>query len=300
MTLAPILLFVYDRPYHTKQTVEALQKNEFSSESELFIYSDAPKNEEVQESVAEVRAYIKQIDGFKKVTIIEREKNRGLANSIIDGVTKIVNEYGKVIVLEDDLVTSPFFLRFMNDALVFYESNKQVWSITGFTYPLKIKNYAFSTYLYERASSKSWAIWKDAWNKIEFREDKIIEKYHLDSLALHLLPYGKDLYKMFLYQLDKKINSWGIRFTINQIMENKYTVYPCCSFVKDIGDDIGTHAKRSLSHKVQLCNIYERCFTLTYDLHIAKAYQRYLQTYFFVSKLYAFKNKLYRLMGVKV
>ena len=115
--LAPIVLFVYNRPDHTRQTVEALQKNELAIDSELFIYSDATKNENAEQKVNEVREYIKNINGFKKVTIVEREKNWGLANSIIDGVTKIVNEYGKIIVLEDDLVTSPYFLKFMNWAL---------------------------------------------------------------------------------------------------------------------------------------------------------------------------------------
>ena len=126
---APIVLFVYNRPWHTRQTVESLQKNKMANESELFIYSDAAKNDEAKEKVNEVREYIKSIDGFNKVTIIEREKNWGLANSIIDGVTKIVNEYGKIIVLEDDLVTSPYFLRFMNEALEVYrdENNTKSW-----------------------------------------------------------------------------------------------------------------------------------------------------------------------------
>ena len=117
LDLAPIVLFVYNRPDHTRQTVEALQKNELAVDSELFIYSDAAKNENAEQKVNEVREYIKSIDGFKKITIIEREKNWGLANSIIDGVTNIVNEYEKIIVLEDDLVTSPYFLRFMNSSL---------------------------------------------------------------------------------------------------------------------------------------------------------------------------------------
>ena len=121
MTLAPIVIFVYNRPNHTRQTVEALRKNELANESELFIYADAPKNENAVVKVNEVREYIKSVDGFKKVTIIHREKNWGLANSIIDGVTKIVNEYGKIIVLEDDLITSPNFLSFTNQALDFYE-----------------------------------------------------------------------------------------------------------------------------------------------------------------------------------
>ena len=140
MNLAPIVLFVYNRPWHTKQTVEALQKNELAKESELFIYCDEAKNEDAGKSVDEVREYIDKVDGFKKVTIIKREKNWGLADSIIDGVTKIVNEYGKIIVLEDDLVTSPYFLKFMNDGLEFYKDEKKVFGITGYAFPVKKEN----------------------------------------------------------------------------------------------------------------------------------------------------------------
>jgi len=136
--LAPIVLFVYNRPEHTRRTVKALQKNKLAIESELIIYSDAHTNISVKEGTDEVRGYIKNIDGFKKVTIIERDKNWGLAASIIDGVTKIINKYGRVIVLEDDLVTSPYFLNFMNNALVFYENEDKVWHISGWNYPIDI------------------------------------------------------------------------------------------------------------------------------------------------------------------
>jgi len=261
MKLAPIVLFVYNRPWHTRQTIEALQKNELAKDSELFIFSDAPKDNESKEKVKEVREYIKTIGGFKKVSIIEREKNWGLANNIIDGVTKIVNEYGEIIVLEDDLVTSPYFLRFMNDALEFYKNKKKIWSITGFTYPLNIpKNYNFSTYLYQRSSSKSWAIWKDRWNKVEFNEKKLIDVYSLDLIKKKLFPYGKDLYNMFVSQINKKIDSWAIRYVINQVMNEGYTVYPLCSYVKDIGDDYGTHANNSLPHRVKMCNSFYKNF----------------------------------------
>ena len=118
--LAPIVLFVSNRPWHTQQTVEALKNNELAEKSELFIYADGAKNEQVSDSVSQVRRYIATIDGFKKITIIERDKNWGLADSIIDGVTAIINQYGRVIVLEDDLVTSRFFLRYMNEALNLY------------------------------------------------------------------------------------------------------------------------------------------------------------------------------------
>ena len=120
-SLSPIVLFVYNRPWHTQQTIEALQKNELASESNLIIYSDEANNKNVQENVDKVRLYIDQIDKFKKVTIIKRETNWGLANNIIDGVTKVVNQYGKIIVLEDDMITSPYFLKYMNEALEIYK-----------------------------------------------------------------------------------------------------------------------------------------------------------------------------------
>ena len=122
VNLAPIVLFVYNRLWHTQQTIEALQKNELASESELFIYADGTKNEKLNDQVLEVRSYIKEVDGFSKVTIIERDKNWGLAANIIDGVTNVINQYGKIIVMEDDIVTSPAYLSFMNQALDFYKN----------------------------------------------------------------------------------------------------------------------------------------------------------------------------------
>lgn len=114
MKLAPITLFVYNRPDHTNKTIEALKKNKFAKESELFIFSDGPKKQEDASKVKEVRKYLKTIDGFNDVFIKESEKNKGLANSIISGVTEVINKYRKVIVLEDDLITSPVFLEYMN------------------------------------------------------------------------------------------------------------------------------------------------------------------------------------------
>ena len=175
LDLAPIVLFVYNRPDHTRQTVEALQKNELAIDSELFIYSDAAKNENAEQKVNEVREYIKSIDGFKKITIIEREKNWGLANSIIDGVTKIVNEYGKIIVLEDDLVTSPYFLKFMNGALEIYKDEEKVYSITGYSFSDDI-SLIDTTYFLSITSSWSWATWEHKWQYFK-RDKQALQKY---------------------------------------------------------------------------------------------------------------------------
>jgi GT2 family glycosyltransferase len=135
MNLAPIVLFVYNRLQHTRQTIDALRNNDLAKDSELFIYSDGAINKGAASEVNKVRHLIFGMSGFKKVTIIERDRNWGLAASIIDGVTQVIGQYGRVIVLEDDLVTSPYFLRYMNEALDLYQNEHQVISIVGYKFP---------------------------------------------------------------------------------------------------------------------------------------------------------------------
>lgn len=130
-TLAPILLFVYNRPRHTRQLVQSLLTNELAVKSQLIIYSDAPQNEMDRLAVEKTRNYIHSIKGFATLSIIEREKNHGLARNIIDGVTTQINRYGRIIVLEDDLIVAPYFLQFMNDALEIYKDEPKVGHIQG-------------------------------------------------------------------------------------------------------------------------------------------------------------------------
>ena len=180
MTTAPITLFVYNRPWHTQQTVEALQKNALASESDLFIFSEAPKKPEVVHAVQEVRSFIKTISGFKSIRIIERAENMGLANSIIDGVTRICNEHGRVIVLEDDLVTSPFFLRYMNDALNLYEHEESVISIHGYIYPVTGK--LSETFFLRGADCWGWATWKRGWELFDPDGKRLLESLKSQNL----------------------------------------------------------------------------------------------------------------------
>ena len=140
MRLTPIILFVYNRPEHTRQTVEYLSKNKLAESSKLFIFSDGPKNDKDKQKVFEVRKYLKRIKGFKEIRIIEREKNLGLANSVISGVSQIFQSFEKVIVLEDDIISSPSFLKFMNDALDFYKADEKIFSVSGYPYPVKISD----------------------------------------------------------------------------------------------------------------------------------------------------------------
>ena len=242
--LSPIVLFVYNRPRHTQQTIEALQKNELASESNLIIYSDEAKTENEQENVDKVRLQIEQIDTFNKVTIIKREKNWSLANNIIDGVTKVVNQYEKIIVLEDDLVTSPYFLKYMNEALDFYKDEEEVMSITGFSYLQKIpKNYNKDVFIFYRTCSWGWAIWKNEWNVIDFNIRKNHEIFKNESLQNKFNRGGDDLFDMLKMQIEGKINSWAIRFALSHSLHNKYALFPSKSLVQNIGHDgTGVHS----------------------------------------------------------
>lgn len=156
--LAPIALFVYNRPMHTRQTVEALLANELAAESDLIIFADGAKSGKDADAVQEVREYIHSISGFKSIKINEQDTNQGLANSVIAGVTEVVNESGRIIVLEDDMVTSPYFLNYMNDSLEMYKDEDKVISIHGYMYPVKEK--LPETFFLQGADCWGWATWK--------------------------------------------------------------------------------------------------------------------------------------------
>ena len=178
--LAPIVLFTYNRLEHTKKTIEALQQNVFAKDSRLFIYSDAPKNETAVEVVQQVRDYLHTVNGFKEITIIERDRNWGLAENIIDGVTKIVNEYGKIIVLEDDIVTSKYFLQYMNDALEIYKDEPKVMEISGNCWAPK-RSVAPETFFLPWGACWGWGTWKRAWMSYERNPAELINHYNLKN-----------------------------------------------------------------------------------------------------------------------
>lgn len=245
MTLAPIVLFVYKRQWHTKQTVEALQKNELANHSDLFIFSDGPKSEKDIDNVKEVRDYIKTIDGFKKINIIEREKNWGLANNIIDGVTKIVNEYGKIIVLEDDLVTSPYFLKFMNEALEFYKDDEKVWHISGWNYPIEADGLG-DIFFWRVMNCWGWATWVDRWKHYEKNIDEIINEFTKKDIKRFNLDGVENFWGQVIANKKGKINSWAIFWYAVIFKNNGLCLNPTVSFVQNIGlDGSGIHCGKN-------------------------------------------------------
>ena len=271
--LSPIVLFVYNRLDHTHQTIESLQKNELAKESELFIYSDGAKTESIQKNVDEVRKYIKTVSGFKKVTIIEREKNWGLAKSIIDGVTKIVNEYGKIIVLEDDLVTSSNFLQFMNDALDYYENEAKVYSITGYSFSNDMEDID-STYFLKLTSSWSWATWKDKWETFSYKNS--IFDVCLNERYKFNYDDSYDYDGMIENQLKSKINSWAVYWYASVYLKNGLTLFPSKSLVENIGfDGSGTHCSKSLFNEKS----YNANYNFTDDIFEKDKNRKMISTY---------------------
>ena len=260
MSLAPITLFVYNRPWHTQKTVEALQKNKLAKESELFIYSDEVKNGDAQKSVDEVRAYIANIDGFKKITIIKREKNWGLSDSITDGVTKIVNKYGKIIVLEDDLVVSPYFLKFMNDALKFYKDEKKVWHVSGWNYPVEIDGLD-DVFLWRLMNCWGWATWADRWKHYEKNIGKTLKEFSKEEIDRLNLDGAEDFFGQVTANYEKKINTWAIFWYVTIFNKNGLCLNPAQTFVENIGHDgSGVHCGNSDTFTGSLSKNKKVCF----------------------------------------
>jgi GT2 family glycosyltransferase len=250
--LAPIVLFVYNRPGHTAKTIHALQQNSLASESVLFIYADGAKNVSAQKQVNEVLKLLSNISGFKKVTIIKQDKNIGLANSIINGVTEIVNEYGKVIVLEDDLVTSPFFLTFMNEALNFYSDKKDVWHISGWNYPIKTDRLA-DTFLWRTMNCWGWATWSDRWEYFEKDTEKLIETFSKNEVKAFNLDGYEDFWGQVLANKEKAINTWAIYWYASIFKRGGLCLNPTETFVENIGlDGSGVHCGVNTSYIANL------------------------------------------------
>lgn len=254
MSIAPIVLFAYNRPWHVAQTVEALKKNELSISSDLIVFSDGAKNLDAGQKVEEVRQYLKTISGFKSIRVVERNCNLGLAQSIISGVSQVVNEYGRVIVMEDDLVTSPFFLRYMNDALECYENEDRVISIHGYCYP--ISGTLPETFFLKGADCLGWGTWQRGWSLFEGNGRELLMQLEQKDLLKRFDFFGAyGFTKMLKNQIKGKNNSWAVRWYASALLNDKLTLYPGQSLVFHIGyDGSGTNCGVDNCLDVILCD----------------------------------------------
>jgi hypothetical protein len=258
--VAPIVLFVFNRPVHTRRTVEALQKNERASESDLFIYADAARTPADEEAVGQVREYIATIDGFKSVTVIAQEHNKGLAASIIDGVTDVVNRYGRVIVLEDDIVTSPYFLQFMNDALDHYENEKKVWHISGWNYPIDGEGIG-DVFLWRLMNCWGWATWADRWAHFEKDPQKLIDTMSKDDIYRFNLDGAENFWGHVIANKNGTMNTWAIFWYATIFQKNGLCLNPRQTLVDNIGiDGSGVHCDSHNNFGGTLADSYDAVF----------------------------------------
>lgn len=264
MKLAPVIVFNYNRPDHSLQTWDALSRNQYAAETELYLYCDGPKanaSDEMRQCIAELHAQAKQyaIDApkegkFKAVHVVCAEINKGLANSIIGGVSDVIAKHGRVIVLEDDLLTSPFFLKYMNEALDFYRERPGVMSISANRPPLdKMQipaDYEYDVFVCLRSYSTGWATWKDRWDRVDWSMDFLDEFLHHLEQVEAFNRAGDDMTDMLILQREHKIDSWAIRFGYAHFKEHCVAILPCNSYVDNIGfDGSGIHSHNAQNNE---------------------------------------------------
>lgn len=254
MTPAPIALFAYQRPDHLSRVIDALAANPEAARSDLYIFSDAPRDRAAEAGVAAVRALVADVGRFASVVPVYRETNLGLARSIIDGVGRVCAERGRVIVLEDDLMVSPHFLGFMNDAIATYENDPLVASIHGYVYPVDAP--LPETFFLRGADCWGWATWREAWQLFEpdgtlllarLESQRLTRAFDLDA------AYG--FTAMLRDQIAGRNDSWAIRWHAAAFLAGRFTLYPGRSLVQNIGNDgSGTHVNATRDFDVALAS----------------------------------------------
>ena len=271
--LAPIVVFAYDRMEHLKQTIHSLELCSLSEESVLFVFSDGPQNENKIEKVEQVRNFLHDYEKrskFAHVTIVESTVNKGLAKNIIEGVTNIINEYGKVIVVEDDVTVAPYFLNYMNGALDYYYDKADVFSIGGLTLPMNhLDNYHYDVIKTQRVTSICWAIWKNRWDTINWdMPDYMKFRFHIERRR-KFNRWGRDRSNMLDDQMNGRINSWAIRFDYYMWKNNQYNIIPKKTLANHEGyDGSGTHSNdankvQGLNEKLNLA-LWDDCKDIEY------------------------------------
>jgi hypothetical protein len=261
-----------------RQTVSALRQNYLAKESDLFIFSDAVKNDSDEEAIRHVRTYLKTITGFKNIYIFEASKNKGLANSIIDGVTQVIKQYGKVIVLEDDLIATPNFLIFMNASLDKYKLESTVFSISGYSFNLRPPDdkYIESGYFLKRGWSWGWATWADRWEDVDWEVKGFASFIKDPKQKKNFSQGGSDLTGMLQRQMDGKIDSWAIRWFYHQFKVGGVTFYPLHSKIFNIGfDEDATHTTGSnRRYRPNLDKSYSKEFVFPKSVVPTKHFQK--------------------------
>lgn len=243
-SLSPIVLFVYNRPWHTSQTLYALMQNHLAEQSTLYIYCDGAKQDASEASLQDIQAVhdiVRDKQWCNEVIIVEAEENKGLAASIRNGVTEVINKHGRVIVMEDDLITSPAFLSYMNKALSYYENRKSVFSISGYNLPSNIMqippDYNYDVYVSLRNGSWGWASWQDRWSQIDWDVQHYPTMLADKNMQQSFNRGGDDIFEMLQQQQSGKLKIWSIQFTLAHFVNHAVSIVPTVSYVDNLGLD---------------------------------------------------------------
>lgn len=296
MDLAPIILFVYNRPESTQLVLDALSMNPESKDSLLYIYCDGAKvgtDDIAQKKINHTREIVRNEKRFKNVFVIENKENKGLSISIIDGVTEICKQFGFAIVLEDDILVSRYFLNYMNQSLNLYKNVNEVGSINGYWYPIDEK--FNETFFLRNQSCWGWATWERAWNLFQSNGSKLLKELESKKLVKEFdLDGAYEYTKMLSDQISGKNDSWAIRWDASMFLENKLSLYPSISLVKNIGfDGEGSHCEISNDYNTIISEKKIEVFSV--PLNEDKKARKLLSKFYHKIR---FKNRVDRLKSI--
>lgn len=301
MSTVPVILFVYNRPGHTQKTLAALSKNSLAHQTPLYIFSDGPATPGDEEKVAQVRQICSQTTGFYSVQLESKTHNVGLSNHIIRGVSQILEQYDRVIVLEDDLDTAPCFIEFMQQALEFYH-NKGIFSVSGYHPPFPIPaDYPYATYLIHRNNSWGWATWREKWNRVDWQVADYAPFILNRDCCKQFEQAGNDVTMMLHKQQMGIIQSWSIRFNYAAFKAGEPTVYPVQSLVHNRGaDGSGTHMRATGKYRQTISDKIPDlpfCPSRVYHAETASLFRKFFHTSVYRTlinhwMLYRYRNQL--------
>lgn len=291
-SLAPVAVFAFNRPLHLEKTLKSLASNLLARGTDVYVFCDGPRDNCDLTKVQETRQILRQDFGFNKLIVYESEINLGLATSIINGVTKISSEFERVIVLEDDMLTSPYFLSFMNEGLEKYSTDERVISIHGYVCPIQ-KPFE-SPFFLKGTDCWGWATWARGWKHFE-KDSALLRKKLLESSQVNEFNFngGYDYFQMLSDNAEGKNNSWAIRWYASAFLNNKLTLYPPQSLIENIGlDSTGTHCDIDHGYSVQLWN--KPVSLLNIDVEESRKARKAYELFFRSQRsfTYKFKNKV--------
>lgn len=255
--LAPIVLITYNRPDHLIKSLKSLKKNKLSKKSTIIIYSDGAKNSEDKKKILKIRKIIKLVKGFKSKKIIERKKNYGTKKNITNAINESFKKYDKIIVIEDDLIVSKYFLSFMNYCLDRYKDKKNIWHINGWSYPFMKKSSNDINFL-RSMNCWGWATWKDRWKHLSLENERLIKNFTNKQIHKFNIFSTMDHFSQILRNKRKTLSSWAVYWHATIFLKKGICIYPKFSMVRNIGFDGSGRMSSQYQYKSYINNNFKK------------------------------------------